>query len=285
MSNVFRECQIFILSRQSYAEEGFWYSKGLIDLEMVNHMLQFTRSISGLDDSDSDLVSNGLKQGFLSPCFLVKEPSIWPFLSYPKLISTIRDLIGPSIRFCHGGDILFAHRSGFPFHRDLWFDFSEPPSWDSGLKNFKFVRAITFFHEYRPITFGLYPGSHLVNSCSRKAIWIDVNPGDVVFFDPRLLHSGLACDFPKYGSILTFAVENKHSYDYHFYRRFVQIPDRYTSPSKSFIDFLSKLSLYSPSIMDLALQNFYRKQLAHISPAEPPQGYLSTHFNNRTACT
>jgi len=262
--------------RHQFDTLGFAHLRSIFSQESNQRFLNLIREESQLRDHDAPHVISGVIKGYLSPGMVCRERVFWPLITSQPILTAIGALLGADFKFCLAADVGFAHRSGYPFHRDTVIDTQNGPHWDHSLSTYGIVRAITCFHEHRTFRFGVTPRSHLpqtpygdVNEPSVQ--WFDLNPGDVMLFDPRIRHSGQKNDFPKYGVILTYGKNNEYTQEYYFYRRLVQLCDLYEAPSSEFIQFLRDQNLFQEYIHNENLLGHYEKKFAHIPKRNPEQ--------------
>jgi hypothetical protein len=264
--------------QQQFRTTGFVHMPALLDRSTVLKCLKLLRDVGQLEDRDADAVIEGSIKGYLSPGMVCRDKRFWPLVTAAPLLDVAAQLLGPAFKFCICGDVGFAHRSGYPFHRDTVIDTVTGPSWDPQLKEYGLVRAITCFHESRSNLFAVSAGSHLPATPDGYSLagppvqWIRLQPGDVVFFDARIRHSGKEADFPKYGVILTYGKDNDYTQEYYFYRRLVQLCGLYEDPPTELIDLLKTHGLFQDYVLDPHLLEHYTHKFADLAKRTPEHG-------------
>ncbi|MCB0167704.1 MAG: phytanoyl-CoA dioxygenase family protein [Anaerolineae bacterium] len=203
-----------------------------------------------------------------------KSPDFWPLIYHERLISTVRDLLGPDIRFLQHTD-LHVGFSAVAWHRDsVNRKFGKGPDWDESQAPYKMVRVGLYLQSHAESSFklGFIKGSHrpatnitlgrrlsetqitwmgALSYLSPKAQlwaanaeWIATEPGDCIIFDPRTLHSGSYITGPKYSMFVAYGIENVHFYHHQNYYRHLRSELNYGDLAPELTQTLKAKGLY-----------------------------------------
>jgi len=77
-----------------------------------------------------------------------------------------------------------------------------------------------------------------------KDKWIRTNPGDIIIFDPRLLHRGSYITGPKYSMFIAYGIENEHYTNYNDYYLKTRKDLNYSAMPKKLAEQLKAANLY-----------------------------------------
>lgn len=182
------------------------------------------------------------------------RPDFWPLIYNDRLLSAMRNALSGDGRvvFTQHSD-LHVNEGVVGWHRDCANrQFGVGPDWDESQSKYRVVRVAIYLQLFAESGFklGLMPRSHRMShwlfdfQCKafarmrtwvtdkrnilppivlgKKPVWIEVNPGDCVVFDTRLLHSGSPVHGPKYAVYLSYGVNNEHALrhrNYYFQER------------------------------------------------------------------
>jgi ectoine hydroxylase-related dioxygenase (phytanoyl-CoA dioxygenase family) len=151
--------------KQQFEERGYVVIPGLLSPEEVARCRAEIQKLSGVGDEDYG------KKVFECPDGISRNRSFWPIIYHDRLISTVRELLGPTVRYTQHSDI-HAHR-GAPeaqpggniggWHRDsACRDFGVGPDWDESLGPYKIVRVAIYLQTFAEShsKLGVIPGSH-----------------------------------------------------------------------------------------------------------------------------
>ena len=182
---------------------------------------------------------------------VVQNEAFWDLVTHERLLGVVRDLFGGQpMKFCQHNDLQFGS-SSFAWHRDSINRVYDPqlPDWREDDAPYQLVRCGVYLQPASSgFTFGVVPGSHKPSGCldratfddnekhlsilaslkskaggrdvlQERAEWIRTRPGQVVFFDPRLIHTGGAFEGRKYSLFVAYGVDNRHFREHYAYYR------------------------------------------------------------------
>jgi hypothetical protein len=211
-------------------KESFKVFKNLLNKEEVKF---YKKKIDEVFDKRED------KNTF--PNGLVESEGMWGLLENTDIIDKAKSLLGGDVKFLQHNDI---HRnfSASGWHRDAVDRiFSKGQEWenieDYGIlrvgvylqgKESKFRLGLIKKSDRNYVNF--FDSNNFFSKCFKfidkhcpsflyklflKAInkdieLVELNEGDVIMFDPRLLHKGTKAKFNKYSVFFSFAIENNH---------------------------------------------------------------------------
>ena len=207
---------------------------------------------------------------------VVQTEAFWSLITHPKLLEVVRDLFGDAeVKFCQHNDLQFGS-SSFSWHRDSInrvYD-AKLPDWREADEPYRLVRCGVYLQpEDSGFSFGVVPGSHKPGGCldrslfddnerylsilqnlrsraggrdvlNERAEWIRTRPGQVVFFDPRLIHTGGSFEGRKYSLFVAYGVENRHFYEHYSYYRHMRYDLRYRDMPRPLVEQLEEQNLY-----------------------------------------
>ena len=196
---------------------------------------------AGAGKKDTWLISDGV----------IQTSAFWSLLTHPKLLATVRDLFGTDdVKVCQHNDLQLG-KSSFAWHRDSVNRVyaSNLPNWREDDAKYQLARCAIYLQpEDSGFRFGYVPGSHRKSGylepetfdsnerhlsllhnlyarasgrdvLSERAEWVRTRPGQVVFFDPRLIHTGGEFTGTKYSIFVAYGVENRHLHEHYSYYR------------------------------------------------------------------
>ncbi len=176
------------------------------------------------------------------------NPDFWPVIFHERLVATMRELLGPEVRYLPHND-LHVGFSSFSWHRDsVNREIGVGPDWDR-TEPYRIARVGIYLQRFDESQFklGLIKGSHRTDSgfsheherrvrrrtsavanvfsglsgvdlVGDDAQWIQTEPGDCVIFDPRVLHTGSKFHGVKYSMFVAYGIENTHfRHHWHYY--------------------------------------------------------------------
>ena len=152
--------------KQCYKQSGFVVVKNVLSNQEVVKYRTTLQRLSGLTDSDAaedglkltsrDGVSWNMADG------VSKNPEFWSLIVHPRLLSTIREILGSSARYSQHSD-LHVHRAGAGWHRDnAHRTYGEGTDWDESEAEYQVVRVAFYLQSYTESgsSLILIPGSH-----------------------------------------------------------------------------------------------------------------------------
>ena len=142
--------------KQQLVERGYVVLRGLLSPEEAAHYRSEIQKLSGVGDADFGKKRLECADG------VSKNRPFWPLIDHPKLIPTIRELLGPTARYTQHSD-LHAHRGGVAWHRDsACRAFGVGPDWDESLEPYQVLRVAIYLQTYAEShsSLGVIPGSH-----------------------------------------------------------------------------------------------------------------------------
>src|SRR5262245_16617800 len=185
------------------------------------------------------------RERWTQPDGVNQNPDFWPLIFNETLLSSVRALLGPEIRYLPHSDLHFGF-SSFSWHRDnVGREAGVGADWDERHEPYRIVRVGIYLQRFETSGFklGLSRGTHRLTGDGQArtyrgtgavskvfsglsgvqvvgpdADWIATEPGDCVIFDPRVLHTGIKSRGPKYSVFVAYGVENSHfHHHWHYY--------------------------------------------------------------------
>jgi len=220
-------------------ENGFFLAKEVFTADEVERIEKTIKKIHNIDDIDFPACKTCADA-------VNKYPELIEFVANEKLISAVKSQIGDNAKFLQHCDV-HANAGNWngrcPLHRDSTcrkgFE-CKGADWDES-EPFLIVRTAIYT---RPHALAVIPKSHVVSGRDEKKI-IDVStePGDVVIFDSRLLHSGTKFNKPKYSIFFCYGIPNKHFTNYLDWYLYKRVDLKYKPLSQFVEDQLSSKNL------------------------------------------
>ncbi len=142
--------------RQQLDRDGYVVIPGLLSLAEAAHYRTEIQKLSDIGDADF-----GNKR-FECPDGVSRNRQFWPLIDHPKLVSALREMLGPTARYTQHSD-LHAHRGGVGWHRDsACRTFGEGPDWDESHDPYQVLRVAIYLQTYAEShsALGVIPGSH-----------------------------------------------------------------------------------------------------------------------------
>lgn len=142
-------------AKQAFEKDGFVVLRGLLSTDEAQFYRKEIQKLSKLGDADFN------KAHFECPDGVTKHREFWPLIFNPRLLSTLREVLGPTIRYTQHSDI-HAHRIG-GWHRDCACrKYGSGPDWQPVHSPYHVVRVAIYLQTYAESgsSLGLIPGSH-----------------------------------------------------------------------------------------------------------------------------
>lgn len=224
-------------SAERFSEDGFIVIRGLLPPDEVARHVRRLKELAG-----------GAARWTL-PDGVNRHPEFWPVIFNDYLVATMRDVLGPDVRYLPHND-LHVGFSSFSWHRDsVNRAFGDGADWDETREPYRIARVGIYLQRFADSQFklGLVKGSHRPGDVTARqrrvrrrtsaaaalfsgvtgldlvggaAEWVETEPGDCVIFDPRCLHTGGRIHGDKYSMFVAYGVENRHFRDHwHYYLR------------------------------------------------------------------
>jgi len=261
-------------NKEQFDKDGFVLIKSLLTQEEVDYYKGVLSEKSGINDENFHSVEGNKKKKingvvnyklFTGPDGVTKTPELWPIFFQEKILAKVREVLGDDIRFVQHNDTHVGF-SASSWHRDSAFrDYGVGPDWDESKSRYQNVRVAIYLQT------GFVPNSHQKQSgllslelklnqivkfkslvFGQKMLlnrdeWIRTNPGDIIIFDPRLLHRGSYITGPKYSMFIAYGIENEHYKNYNDYYLKTRKDLNYSTMPKALADQLKEADLYPES--------------------------------------
>lgn len=223
-------------ARDQFVNDGFVVVRHLLNDDEIAFYIERLKALAG---------NNGR---WTQPNGVNLNPDFWPLIFNERLLATMRELLGPEIRYLPHND-LHVGFSSFSWHRDsVNREIGVGPDWDR-TEPYRIARIGIYLQRFEESRFklGLIKGSHRVDNGSAHeheqrvrrrtsavanvfsglsgvdlvgdaAEWIETEPGDCIIFDPRVLHTGSKFHGVKYSMFVAYGIENRHfRHHWHYY--------------------------------------------------------------------
>jgi ectoine hydroxylase-related dioxygenase (phytanoyl-CoA dioxygenase family) len=246
--------------REELNTRGFTIVKEMLSPEEIDYYIDRMETLSGITregmQGSDQWKGTGRGSGGSSwtlPDGVVKHSDFWPLLMHERLVTIVRELLGPDVRMLQHNDIHVGF-SAISWHRDsVNREYGVGPDWDETDAPYKLVRCALYLQTFEESNsrLGFIEGSHKppngpvtqaqklnerklkwlgaanylspkVQMAASNATWVATDPGDCIIFDPRAIHSGSYITGPKYSTFVAFGVENKHFFNHYNYYRHVR---------------------------------------------------------------
>lgn len=237
-------------AKTQYEQEGYTVIRGLLDPREATEYRAKIQKESGLIDDDFEIKE--ARSGFYSkPDGVTTTPVFWPLIFHERLLSEIRNILGPDVRYTQHSD-LHVHHGTVGWHRDSANrQFGVGPDWDESVEKYRIARVAVYLQTYAESgsALGVIPYSHrresrltslemltgkVLNRILRrddllpptftvKPVWVKTEPGDCLIFDQRIYHTGSHIRGPKYAIFLSYGADNQHSRNH--IRYYIDRPD------------------------------------------------------------
>jgi hypothetical protein len=195
----------------------------------------------------------------------------------------VEEALGAGFKYLQHSDLQVGF-SAVAWHRDnVNRKLGVGPDWDESDGRYGLVRVGIYLQEFAASNFrlGFIPGSHRfspeaspLNRTVREAIytlqgglaylgptfqgltrsaeWVATEPGDIIVFDPRILHSGSYIKGLKTSMFVGYGHENRHFADLQNYYRHVRTELGYHELDPALIERLQAAGLFAGSVEDTA---------------------------------
>jgi len=266
-------------NREQFEKDGFVLLKSLLSQEEVDYYKNVLSEKSGINDDNFHAVEGNKKKKlngvvnyklFTGPDGVTKTPELWSIFFNEKILAKVREVLGEDIRFVQHNDTHVGF-SASSWHRDSAFrDYGVGPDWDESKSQYKNVRVAIYLQTYEQSNFklGFVPKSNKKQSgllslelklnqivkfkslvFGQKMLfnrdeWLRTDPGDIIIFDPRLLHRGSYITGPKYSMFIAYGIENEHYKNYNDYYLKTRKDLNYSTMPKALADQLKEADLY-----------------------------------------
>lgn len=273
------EHQTMAEMQQQLDEKGYVVVRNLLTDDEVRHYVQKLEIRSGITrgamrGKAHGMGKRGLSQSWSLTDGVTKSADFWPLITHPKLVETVRGLLGDDVKYLQHSD-LHVGFSAISWHRDsVNRTFGVGPEWDETADPYRIVRVGVYLQSYEESHFalGFIPGTHRraehvswrhklseanlkwmgalsylftdLQMWAADAEWIRTEPGDCIIFDPRTQHSGSSIIGPKYSMFVAYGMENSHFYNHQNYYRNVRMELNYQPMSEALISLLQEHDLY-----------------------------------------
>ncbi|MEL6673381.1 MAG: phytanoyl-CoA dioxygenase family protein [Bacteroidota bacterium] len=237
---------------KQFKEQGYIYVKEALPRAEAIAFRQKIEALSGINSENftsfegkGDITAklSGKKNYrlYVKPGMVTANPEFWDLPTHPNILKHARMLLGDQVKFLQN-DSVAAGFSSPGWHRDsVHRTYGVGADWDESQHPYQLIRVGIYLqsHQESQFKFGVIPGSHhresnlmqmerkqkwltplrsVVNGqdlFTGKGTWYATEPGDAIFFDPRLLHCGSYITGPKYSMYLAYGIENEH-YSNHY---------------------------------------------------------------------
>jgi ectoine hydroxylase-related dioxygenase (phytanoyl-CoA dioxygenase family) len=290
--------------RQQLQTQGYIVVRDLLSEAEVQFYNRKLETLSGISRRNFRGKVSG-RGGHISwnrPDGVSKTPDFWPVIFHERLLTTIKALLGPEVRYLQHSD-LHVGFSAVSWHRDnVNRTFGHGPDWDESVQPYQLLRVGIYLQSFAESNFrlGFIAGSHRPTpyvSLARKlteaklqslgtlsylsakfqmwaaqAQWVATEPGDCIIFDPRTLHSGSYITGPKYSLFVAYGRENEHFYNHHNYYRHLRSELNYGDLAPELIQLLKDADLYQEQVP------VYDRIQGAWTPAPILKNYLAQRF-------
>ncbi len=259
------------MDKTNFQQDGFTVVRGLFGQDETNFYKK-----------ELDALSVGRKEKWTMPDGVTQHPAFWNVIFNEKILSAVRGLLGPSVRFLQHND-LHVGFSSFTWHRDsVCRSFGKGPDWDESAGPYQLVRVGIYLQDSAGgFRLGLVPGSHrpdqyLSNDLNRSlernisgisqalailgakdpvdehAVWVATEPGDCVIFDPRTVHTGSDFKGTKYFFFIAYGIDNQHFRNHYNYYRHLRTDLGYQPLQPDLVQLLKATDLYAEETLSSA---------------------------------
>jgi len=264
--------------KKQFDDKGFVYLKNILSKEEVDYYRSELSRLSGIDN-DNFYEAKGNKSKkingvinyklFTGADGVTQNPNLWPILFHEKILKKVKEILGDDIRFVQHNDTHVGF-SASSWHRDSAHrNYGEGADWETDVP-YRNIRVGVYLQTFEQSNFklGMIPNSNkkqskllsfelwLNQAIKFKSLvfgqrmwfakndWIKTDPGDIIIFDPRVLHRGSYIKGPKYSMFIAYGIENKHYVNYNDYYLNVRKDLKYSPIAKELEDKLKEADLY-----------------------------------------
>ncbi len=209
------------IDKNTFVKEGYFMAKGLFSPHEVAHYRQLLVKHSQLDDE-----AYGARRNWTQADGVTQNKDFWPLIYNENLLTVLKQLVPTMPMYLQYSD-LHVHYDSVGWHKDIHYN---PQAVGSDDKKIGALRVAMYFQSYAESHFkmGVVPRSHrhsaLLNTLEYKAWslyrrytgklpfcyftlrpkWFEIEAGDCLIFDTRLLHTGSSIIGPKYSIYLGY---------------------------------------------------------------------------------
>src|SRR5215468_8489080 len=133
-----------------FHEDGFVVVRGLLTASEVASYIARLEALAGEKDR------------WTQPDGVNRNPEFWPVIFNEQLLRTVRELLGPDVRYLPHNDLHLGF-SSFSWHRDsVNRAFGNGPDWDETREPYRIARVGIYLQRFEDSHFklGLVTGSH-----------------------------------------------------------------------------------------------------------------------------
>ncbi|MFT4663846.1 MAG: ectoine hydroxylase-related dioxygenase (phytanoyl-CoA dioxygenase family) [Polaribacter sp.] len=264
--------------QEEFNKKGFVVLKSLLSKEEVKFYREELERLSGINEENFHQVKGNATKKlngvinyklFTGADGLTQNPNLWSLIFHDKILEKVKTILGDKIRFVQHNDTHVGF-SASSWHRDSAFrTYGEGPDWETD-EPYQNVRVAVYLQTFEQSNFklGMIPKSNKKQSILLslelwlnqvvkfkslvfgqrmwfvKNEWVRTDPGDIIIFDPRVLHRGGYIKGPKYSIFFAFGIENKHYVNYNNYYLKKRKDLKYSAIPKELIGRLKEADLY-----------------------------------------
>ena len=197
-------------------------------------------------------------------------PALRPILWDSGVAAVVRATIGGQARCLVGLDTVGMNVSESIPHRDISvgrLPVRERDPWDGSLG---VVRVVVYPSVPRWARFGLVPGSHRTPGAAAELFstaptqWLTIGPGDVLLFDPRLVHAGGEVVAPRPMIVLTYGRDDDPACDVYFDARLRTPGLGFRDPPDGVVDQLRRHDLMLEAAVDPERWSAHRRWIESV---------------------
>lgn len=265
--------------RDAFERDGFVVARGVLDPEEVAQAVRVITALIGATGPRlrrAWLRRAGVDGAWTLPDGVTRTPELWPLITHARLLEVVRLLLGPDARWAQHSD-LHSGFSAVTFHRDsVSRRYPVGPDWDEGREPYALVRVAFYLHGHAENRFrlALVPGSQRRragdahaellrlegatrfprqvaawlggrNALQERAVFVAVQAGDALLFDPRTLHAGTPAEGPKLSAFVAYGVPNAHFRRHVAYYRHTRRDLGYGDPPPELVARLRQAALWA----------------------------------------
>jgi hypothetical protein len=244
---------------------GFIVVRDLVSPDEAAGLAVELGRVSGLPADQLGTAPDETRAVFYRHGGLAAHPVLWSLLVHPNVTAAVGAVLRAPPKCLPGIDTIGMHASETAPHRDA--SPAELP-----------VCANQPFTEHYPVVrvilypgslgerFGCLPSSHLLKGRPRDLVaaapatwrWVELQAGDAVLFDPRLVHAGAVVRRPKPMMIVTYGADGSHSIETYFLARIKTASLGFEDPTPSLLDVLADHDLLLSGVIDQANWRHFR---------------------------